>query len=668
MIPAPAGPPQGRPLAARGDIVYRMGPPPGHFHAPCARLAHTGSVMTLLELAVSGIRNFTGFTRVPLKPGLNTVWGGNQSGKTTLWQVLRQLLVRDRRLAATDDGPTWGRAALTFVGDDGNTYCLARQFSEPSERLARHRPGAGFIAEEPAPGPGRGPVDPQDEGEPSLWSACLGGAAWLPSARLRPGPQRGAVAGESLFALADDGPAGAPGGTGLDLVPTGVAVERAAAERRLEALGHVEIAARQAAEMEFELAAAYDRAALLRARLDGVKEIVHERAATEKELEALEAAVALPPELEEKARAFDHDHRAVREQQRAIEADTAELIDDLDHLPAVRPLREWSFYAGTLLTGLGALSHAAVGWQPITYAVLAGATVVVGLLVYRVTAASQQRRALRQHIEVQTANARNMEVGLLATHQALLAQVRAAGIATVDAFLQQRERHAILAARYQRLGRREGDLMDDDALDAARAELEQVATRIEELEAALARLQVSGADLDGAQREQEALVQVLGREDAGGETEPEVDLSIEPHLDADPPLREALDRRKDQYCARAGEYLARFTGGEFTGLSVNGSYRPTLHTERDGVANLGRPGAGMVDLIYLAQYLAMVEVLDPSGRFPMLLDEPFLSLDPERRTLLYDTLRETARRRQVVVFTCQQFLTSPGDHLVRLKG
>ena len=93
--------------------------------------------MTLLELAVRGVRHFSGFTRIPFKPGLNTVWGGNQSGKTTLWQVLRLLLVADRNLASTEDADRWGHAALTFQGDDGHTYCLARHFSESSERLAR---------------------------------------------------------------------------------------------------------------------------------------------------------------------------------------------------------------------------------------------------------------------------------------------------------------------------------------------------------------------------------------------------------------------------------------------------------------------------------------------------------------------------------------------------
>jgi uncharacterized protein YhaN len=622
--------------------------------------------MTLIELAVSGIRHFTGFTRVPLKPGLNTVWGGNQSGKSTLWQVLRQLLVRDRRLAGTDDVQDWGRAALTFQGDDGNTYCLARQFSEATDRLARHEPGEGFVPEE-LPDSGRGPVDPQDEGEPSLWSACLGGAAWLPSARLR-NRHRAGPPGNGHTPILDGTPAGAPGGTGLDLVPTGVTLERAAAERRLEVLGRVQAAARQAAEMEFELAVAYDRAALLKDRLDDIEAVAHECAAEARELADLKAAAAMPDELEAEARAYERAHIAVREQQRALEGDTAELIDDLDHLPPVRPLREWSFYAGALLTVLGVLSHAVVVWHPATYAALAAAAVVVGLLVYRVAAVGQQRGALRQQIARHSAEARAMEMGLEESYAPLLERIRKAGIPSVEVFLHQRERHAALTARMERLAQHEADLLGHDVLADLRSEHQRVTARIEELDAALTRLQVSGTDLDAARREHEALMEVLGRDEDEEDAEPEVDLSIEPHLEADPALREALDRRKEPYCARAGEYLARFTGGEFTGLSVNGSYHPTLHTERDGVANLGRPGAGMVDLIYLAQYLAMVEVLDPSGRFPMLLDEPFLSLDPERRTLLYETLRDAARRRQVVVFTCQQFLTSPGDHLVRLKG
>jgi uncharacterized protein YhaN len=248
-----------------------------------------------------------------------------------------------------------------------------------------------------------------------------------------------------------------------------------------------------------------------------------------------------------------------------------------------------------------------------------------------------------------------------------LAGLQATGIASPEVLLAQRERHRELSGLRERLEVHIAELLAGDPREALAEEAARIDTWISDLEEILASLRVTGADAETARREQESLERSLRLEPEGPSGTDELDISIEPHLAADPALRAALDRRKETYCARAGDYLARFTGGEFTRLTVTGTYHPTLHTDREGASG-GRPGAGMVDLIYLAQYLAMVETLDPTGRFPMVLDEPFLSLDPERRTVLYESLREAARRRQVVVFTCQQFLTSPGDHLVRLRG
>jgi|GEM_PF-3022948 hypothetical protein len=621
--------------------------------------------MTLLELAVRGIRHFSGFTRVPLKPGLNTVWGGNQSGKTTLWQVLRQLLVPDRTLTATDDGRQWGHAALTFQGDDGHTYCLARHFSESSERLARHEDGEGFVAMNLPPGE-RGPVDPQGADEPPLWSACLGGSPWMPSTRLRQGSQ--ALGREQPPALALLGPEEDPEGAGtLQLVPVPDADRQAAAERRLEALGHIERVAREAEDREAELASCYDRRALLRTRLDALSKLERERADTEAELAELEPAATAADEVALAARGYLEARAGSRVEQHRLEADLGDLTLDLEAVPRVRLSRQPALYGAVLLGGAGALCQQAVGWEPVTYAVLGAGTLLAGFVAYRAAAASQQRRGLEQRIAVLRADHAAVAERVERDHAATLDAVHATGAASVDAFLGRRERHRVLTAKRERLEAAARDLLEGDPPEALHEEIARVEAWITELEDTLTGLRVSGADAEAARREQASVRHALRPEAVAAEAAAGVDVSIEPHLEAEPALRGALDQRRESYCARAGDYLARFTGGEFTRLTVNGSYRPTLHTERDSNSS-GRPGAGMVDLIYLAQYLAMIETLDPTGRFPLVLDEPFLNLDPERRTLLYDSLRELARQRQVVIFTCQQFLTSPGDHLVRLKG
>lgn len=622
--------------------------------------------MTLLELAVRGVRHFGGFTRIPLKPGLNTVWGSNQSGKTTLWQVLRLLLVADREVASADDAERWGHAALTFQGEDGHTYCLARHFSEHSERLARHQAGEGFVAVELSPGE-RGPVDPQAEDEPSLWSACIGGAAWLPSARLR-GTSLTASGARPALPLALIGPAEeGEESTGLDMVPVPGEARRAAAERRLEALRHIERAAREAADREGELAACYDRRALLATRLERLARLERERDEADAEMAALEAAARVSDDLARDARAYCDRLAEIRAAQGDLESDIGDLTLDLEGIRPVRPARQPATYGALLLGCLGALAKAAVGWTPVTYGLLAGGALLAGLLAYRVAAAAQRRREIGQRIATLSRQRAALERDLAASHADLFQALRAAGIPSPQALLARRERHREAAARRQRLEARCAELLEGDPPESLAEEAARVDAWIADLEATLSASRVTGADAEAARREQESLERSLRLEpeDPAGTAEP--DLSIEPHLAAEPALRAALDRRRDTYCARAGDYLARFTGGEFTRLTVNGTYHPTLHTDREGVSE-GRPGAGMVDLIYLAQYLAMIETLDPAGRFPMVLDEPFLSLDPERRTVLHESLREVARGRQVVVFTCQQFLTSPGDHLVRLRG
>jgi hypothetical protein len=618
--------------------------------------------MTFLELAVRGIRHFSGFTRIPFRPGLNMVWGGNQSGKTTLWQVLRVLLVADRKAAATDDARQWGHAALTFQGDDGHSYCLARRFPERSQRLARHEPGEGFVPVELANGD-RGPVDPQPGGEPSLWSVCLGGASWLPSARLR-GMPHGPLPTDGL---PPHPPAAAS--ASLDLVPVPADTRRAAAEQRLKALRKVERMARKAADLELEMASCYDRRALLAARLDAVGRVDAEREHAERELESVAEAAHISERLAHDARAYRDALATCRRQKGTLEMDLADLTLDLEAVRRIRVERHPGTYAAMLLGATGALVLRLAGWGPPVYGILGAGAVLAGFVAYRTAATTQRRRNLRQRIATLRDEMAALDDGLAEAYAPLLRDLAARGIPSVERFLEARERHGALKERIARLETRLADLLDGSTYPAMERELTRLERRIEDLEETLGAMRVTGLDAEAARREHDHLEAQLGG--VPGPEGTSVDISIEPHLVAHPALRTALDRRKETYCARAGDYLSRFTGGEFTGLTVNGTYHPTLITERpdrsDG-ANAGRPGAGMVDLIYLAQYLALIETLDPTGLFPLVLDEPFLSLDPERRTVLYETLREAARHRQVVVFTCQQFLTSPGDHLVRLKG
>lgn len=84
---------------------------------------------------------------------------------------------------------------------------------------------------------------------------------------------------------------------------------------------------------------------------------------------------------------------------------------------------------------------------------------------------------------------------------------------------------------------------------------------------------------------------------------------------------------------------------------------------------VGEPlSQGTRDQIYLAVRLAIVEHLDEGQeRLPLFLDEVFVNWDAFRRGCGYDVLRETARRRQVFLFTCHPWLAAELEELLSVR-
>ncbi|MHB8482227.1 MAG: ATP-binding protein [Nitrospiria bacterium] len=88
--------------------------------------------MTILELALIDIRNFKEVKKIIFKPGMNIIHGGNGSGKTTLFEVLSHLL--------SPSYPPYSetrssQAAILFKMKNGGVYRLLRNFSKRTSHL-----------------------------------------------------------------------------------------------------------------------------------------------------------------------------------------------------------------------------------------------------------------------------------------------------------------------------------------------------------------------------------------------------------------------------------------------------------------------------------------------------------------------------------------------------
>ena len=117
--------------------------------------------------------------------------------------------------------------------------------------------------------------------------------------------------------------------------------------------------------------------------------------------------------------------------------------------------------------------------------------------------------------------------------------------------------------------------------------------------------------------------------------------------------RQSLQRKfAPRIAGRARELLSRMTGGRYDRLTFNEDLSLLAGAGQEEVLRevLWRSD-GTVDQLYLALRLAVAEELIPD--VPLVLDDAFVRFDDTRLKAALEILRETAREKQVILFTCQ---------------
>lgn len=148
-----------------------------------------------------------------------------------------------------------------------------------------------------------------------------------------------------------------------------------------------------------------------------------------------------------------------------------------------------------------------------------------------------------------------------------------------------------------------------------------------------------------SERLQEALAQAREQSDA-------VELALAALQKADEALR---SRFAPQITSEAGAILAELTEGKYPRLLLAPDMRLSVREETGTVM---RPAAAMscgtADQMYLALRLAMCHILLPDDA-PLVLDDALVNFDDTRAAAALQVLREEAKNRQVILFTCRRF-------------
>ena len=125
-------------------------------------------------------------------------------------------------------------------------------------------------------------------------------------------------------------------------------------------------------------------------------------------------------------------------------------------------------------------------------------------------------------------------------------------------------------------------------------------------------------------------------------------------------LRSADDELQSRFSPELGrvaaEYMSRVTDGRYSQVLINRDFSAMTRTGADAVAHdSSYLSAGTMDLLYLAVRLAVCRLALPEGEpCPLIIDDALVNLDETRLGQAMELLKEIAKERQVILFTCRK--------------
>ena len=138
-------------------------------------------------------------------------------------------------------------------------------------------------------------------------------------------------------------------------------------------------------------------------------------------------------------------------------------------------------------------------------------------------------------------------------------------------------------------------------------------------------------------------------------------------------MKEAKEQTMRSACdelePKIGAYLCRITQGRYDKVEADNDLNLRVFSQEKGdwaTPNSGELSRGTVDQLYLAARLALLDLIYRDTKPPLLLDDPFVKFDPDRREQAIGLCKEIAREHQVLLFTCSDAYDLFADNMIEL--
>lgn len=638
-----------------------------------------GAQPRLAEIVLQGVRRFSDVHRFPFKPGYNVIYGLNESGKSTVFEVMRSLLFARPAEGEGESFKSWRqdagavcRAGLTITAGT-QVFRVMKDYTTGNASLSK--------------------LDPAQKKFVLLSDSPPAIQRWLRDAlRVPVGPDFG-----RLFTVErEDVPS-------MNLT----AGERPNPGEDFEAHIASMTMAQKREELQNQVAEYSQRKELTRVeeehlqvtqRLDELAQTLKRADAAEQQVKQAEAAFEpfalkpkLPDDIEEKVEDYERDSKRLDEQLMDLRPQQEMARGGLQ---ATQTPEEWwkdpPGIAGAAAVLVGIIGAAAFSGAPQTIAglVIFGGVGVIGWRVVHfvksqeehavhkesATKANERIRALEKAFEVETAVVRSF--------------MKQLGVDSAEDLLEHKrareEAQAALDAARSALDQ----VSSGQDLDAARREREDLQKKNAVMEERLAELGGGGPGGFDVVSLSTIIARVVALETMIAESEGrrprppsallyDESINDDRYASAGDPVVDAVDR----YCAARqadrtkvmrviteafSRNVEAFTGGVWQQaiFSASGriSLRRSVAEEPVPIENLPAPEQ---DAVYAALRFTLLQLESKGGPPIVLLDDPF-DFDEGRSKLLARALQTLGRSGQILHFTSQPTLTRFADHSVEL--
>lgn len=661
------------------------------------RLENNAGLMSrIVELALYGVRHVQSMTRITFGPGLNVLSGGVGAGKSTLCELITALLCPELtgrfRPFIHPHHPERAQAAVVFQADDGVFYRVIRDFVKDRISLSKiESPGQTAGALPPLAGDGpsvKAELDrlfhhltadqidrhwffrhgrPSSAGSPSSGGGGSNGAA-TPAGRTAPSAGR---------------PAASPA--------TG------ASGSRLEELKQALAKAEETLTLDEQVMAAQDRVISLKQKLARAAQLAEERTALQAELSGFTGFDQLPPGYVALIEGLAERERALHAHLDGVQTQLQELGGDLSALPGQPIFQQRLFQAGAGLIAVSLLVALFVDLPGLFRFVFLGLLFPgIGILIWAVVkdmGVQNSRAGLETKIKALKKEQESAEKQFGREQRPALELMAQTKCSSVEQFRERARNVQRLRDNIDQLTEEQTQSLGGQTTDQLQQQLQTLTTEARALEERM-REAASIAAKTGMGDVASLQAEIARLESGGAASMPSTEVEFGELTGAEAPAARGhtapspalnwLDALNtiwphDQPALQTAvsSLFGKLSGGGYGKVEwTNG--RLHIHSNQSQEIDPELLSRGQRDLLAVACFLAPWLTAGKSpdsppensmitpGRFPLLLDDPFLSLDPAAQSSLLQLLRSLGATQQILLATSQPVADQAGDHRIAL--